>query len=302
MSDEEYNSDEAVEEGYGEEGYYVEEPQDDAGDGYDYGDEAYEEPEPEPEEEQSEEPETEPEPEPEPDGNEPEEEYSEEPEAAEPDGNEVEEQEEEVRGDEEDDDWNRVEEQAVGHDTNAAEDPSGGGDSGGGLGSLVKGRTNIMSSGGMESIVEKMLGEAAHRFLGINPETGAIIGAIAGNLIFNMGGRGNSLTSIGKVILDNIISGKYKRDVHPFVPPVPTPGATSFGLNFQAERDRCLASKTLFEDPEFPATDRSLYYKSPPDQHVEWKRPGVSSRLKDHKDTDADSNSGRLDWHSCFVF
>ncbi|PIO58971.1 calpain family cysteine protease, partial [Teladorsagia circumcincta] len=131
----------------------------------------------------------------------------------------------------------------------------------------------IMSSGGMESMVEKMLGEAAHRFLGINPETGAIIGAIAGNIIFNMGGRGNSLTGIGKLILDNIISGKYKRDVHPFIPPVPTPGATTFGLDFYKERERCLTSKILFEDPEFPAAEQSLYYKTPPDQHVEWKRP-----------------------------
>ncbi|VDO78140.1 unnamed protein product [Haemonchus placei] len=123
--------------------------------------------------------------------------------------------------------------------------------------SIPTGLTNIMSSGGLESMVEKMLGEAAHRFLGINPETGAIIGAIAGNIIFNMGGRNNSLTSIGKLILDNIISGKYKRDV-----------------NFYKERERCLTSKILFEDPEFPAADRSLYFKTPPDQHVEWKRPG----------------------------
>ncbi|KHJ78377.1 calpain family cysteine protease [Oesophagostomum dentatum] len=89
-----------------------------------------------------------------------------------------------------------------------------------------------------------------------------------------MGGRGNSLTSIGKVILDNIISGKYRRDVHPFVNPVPTPGATTFGLNFHEEREKCLANRTLFEDPEFPAADRSIYYKTPPDQHIEWKRPG----------------------------
>ncbi|KIH45252.1 hypothetical protein ANCDUO_24711 [Ancylostoma duodenale] len=136
------------------------------------------------------------------------------------------------------------------------------------------GLSNIMSSGGMETIVQKMLGEAAHRFLGINPETGAIIGAIAGNIIFNMGGRGNSLTGIGKIILDNIISGKYKRDVHPFVPPVPTPGAATFGLNFHEEREKCLNNKVLFEDPEFPAADRSIYYKTPPDQHIEWKRPG----------------------------
>ena len=124
-------------------------------------------------------------------------------------------------------------------------------------------------------MVEKMLGEAAHRFMGINPETGAILGAIAGNIIFSLGGKGNSLGSIGKVILDNLISGKYRRDIHPFVPPVPTPGATRFGLNFNQERGRCLQSKMLFEDPEFPACDRSLYFKTPPDHPVEWMRPGV---------------------------
>ncbi|XGW32001.1 hypothetical protein V3C99_010295 [Haemonchus contortus] len=269
--------------GNDEDAYYHEEPQDGEAEGHNYdGDyeRGYEEAEEEPEPEYEEEPEAEPEPE------------------EVPENNEVVEPEKEA----DDDDDYGVEEQAVSHETNA-EDPNAAGDGGGGgggLGSLVKGAldgfggsnlgdlvgsisqiaggegglTNIMSSGGLESMVEKMLGEAAHRFLGINPETGAIIGAIAGNIIFNMGGRNNSLTSIGKLILDNIISGKYKRDVHPFVPPVPTPGATTFGLDFYKERERCLTSKILFEDPEFPAADRSLYFKTPPDQHVEWKRPG----------------------------
>uniref|UniRef100_A0A1I7WCR8 Calpain catalytic domain-containing protein n=1 Tax=Heterorhabditis bacteriophora TaxID=37862 RepID=A0A1I7WCR8_HETBA len=92
---------------------------------------------------------------------------------------------------------------------------SGFGDIIGNIGKIVGGDeilTNLISSGRMESAVEKMLGDAAHTFLGVNPATGAIIGAIAGNLIFNMGGKGNSLGCIGKVILDNIISGKYHRD------------------------------------------------------------------------------------------
>lgn len=49
----------------------------------------------------------------------------------------------------------------------------------------------------------------------------------------------------------------------------------SFNLDFSVERDRCLQEKRLFEDPEFPASDRSLYYKTPPKKTIQWKRPGV---------------------------
>lgn len=71
-----------------------------------------------------------------------------------------------------------------------------------------------MASGGMSELVGNLIGSAAHRFFGINPETGRIIGAIAGNIIFNLGGKDNSLGGIGKLILDNIISGKFKRKVN----------------------------------------------------------------------------------------
>lgn len=39
----------------------------------------------------------------------------------------------------------------------------------------------------------------------------------------------------------------------------------------------CLRRKVLFEDPNFPATDDSLYYKSTPGPTVSWKRPKVST-------------------------
>lgn len=65
----------------------------------------------------------------------------------------------------------------------------------------------------MEQLIGNLIGEAAHRFLGVDPGTGKIIGAIAGNVIFNLGGKDNSLGNIGKIILDNIISGKWRRDV-----------------------------------------------------------------------------------------
>ncbi|RCN50412.1 calpain family cysteine protease [Ancylostoma caninum] len=125
----------------------------------------------------------------------------------------------------------------------------------------------------MESTAEKMLEDAALNFIGLDLETGAILSAFAGNTIFNVGGRDNSLSIIGKIILDNIVSGKFKKDVDPFVPPVPTPGVTKSSLNFYEERDKCKAKGVLFEDPEFPATDRSLYYEERPQGKIEWKRP-----------------------------
>uniref|UniRef100_A0AAY5KUA5 Calpain 6 n=1 Tax=Esox lucius TaxID=8010 RepID=A0AAY5KUA5_ESOLU len=36
---------------------------------------------------------------------------------------------------------------------------------------------------------------------------------------------------------------------------------------------KCLEDKKLFEDPEFPVTNASLFYKKPPPGRVEWKRP-----------------------------
>lgn len=37
----------------------------------------------------------------------------------------------------------------------------------------------------------------------------------------------------------------------------------------------CQERSILFEDPEFPADDSSLYYKSGGNFSVEWKRPSV---------------------------
>ncbi|WKX98459.1 hypothetical protein Q1695_013832 [Nippostrongylus brasiliensis] len=157
----------------------------------------------------------------------------------------------------------------------------GGGQYGGGGGNINPNRLN----GGMVNIIGNLIGEAAHRFLGVDPATGRIIGAVAGNVIMGLGGKDNSLGNIGKVILDNIISGKFRRDIDPFVRPEPRPsrgGGPSpiqpvpahDPLDFYAERDKCLAEKRLFEDPHFPADDSSLFYSRSPPKRVEWLRPG----------------------------
>lgn len=46
--------------------------------------------------------------------------------------------------------------------------------------------------------------------------------------------------------------------------------------NYSALKRACLRRKVLFEDPSFPATDDSLYYKGTPGPTVRWKRPKVS--------------------------
>ncbi|KAK6015500.1 calpain family cysteine protease, partial [Ostertagia ostertagi] len=178
----------------------------------------------------------------------------------------------------------------------------GGGQYGGGGGNINPNRLN----GGMVNILGNLIGEAAHRFLGVDPATGRIIGAVAGNVIMGLGGKDNSLGNIGKIILDNIISGKFRRDVSelscaffedfypylfryagrdPFVRPEPRPDRTGgitpiqpipshAPLDFYEERDKCLQEKRLFEDPHFPAQDSSLFYSKSPPKRIEWLRPG----------------------------
>ncbi|XP_049818414.1 calpain-A-like isoform X3 [Aethina tumida] len=43
--------------------------------------------------------------------------------------------------------------------------------------------------------------------------------------------------------------------------------------DFLEIRDRCLENGELFEDPEFPCEDSSLYFSKRPDRYFEWKRP-----------------------------
>ncbi|XP_028027619.1 calpain-B-like isoform X6 [Bombyx mandarina] len=56
---------------------------------------------------------------------------------------------------------------------------------------------------------------------------------------------------------------------------------SSFGpatyQDFKDIRSRCLAEGRRFEDPEFPAVDRSLYYKESLDRPITWLRPGEIS-------------------------
>ncbi|KAJ8959424.1 hypothetical protein NQ318_022115 [Aromia moschata] len=43
--------------------------------------------------------------------------------------------------------------------------------------------------------------------------------------------------------------------------------------DFYAIRDECLENGTLWEDPEFPAENSSLFFSQRPDRYYEWKRP-----------------------------
>ncbi|XP_059197909.1 calpain-9 [Centropristis striata] len=45
------------------------------------------------------------------------------------------------------------------------------------------------------------------------------------------------------------------------------------GKSFEQLRQECLQKGVLFEDPDFPAVDSSLYYSQSVPVHIEWKRP-----------------------------
>lgn len=53
--------------------------------------------------------------------------------------------------------------------------------------------------------------------------------------------------------------------------------------NYSALKRACLRKKVLFEDPTFPATDDSLYYKGSPGPAVRWKRPKVIPDWKEQE-------------------
>ena len=45
--------------------------------------------------------------------------------------------------------------------------------------------------------------------------------------------------------------------------------------DFKSIKSQCAANNQLFEDPEFPANDRALYFSKQPSFKAEWKRPKV---------------------------
>ena len=51
-------------------------------------------------------------------------------------------------------------------------------------------------------------------------------------------------------------------------------------MSYKTVRDRSLADGVLYEDPEFPAAHKSVYY-SKVDSKIQWKRPKVRSEIRD---------------------
>lgn len=71
-----------------------------------------------------------------------------------------------------------------------------------------------MANGSLEIAASNLIANAnQNNSFGINPDTGKIIGAVAGNTIFQLGGKDNNLSGIGKIVLNNIVTGKYQRKV-----------------------------------------------------------------------------------------
>uniref|UniRef100_A0A0M3IPF5 Calpain catalytic domain-containing protein n=1 Tax=Ascaris lumbricoides TaxID=6252 RepID=A0A0M3IPF5_ASCLU len=58
------------------------------------------------------------------------------------------------------------------------------------------------------------------------------------------------------------------------LPRPPSPASKAEALDFYRTRDQCLQERRLFEDPEFPACDSSLFFSKRPPKLIEWRRPG----------------------------
>ncbi|KAI6244122.1 Calpain family cysteine protease [Aphelenchoides fujianensis] len=169
---------------------------------------------------------------------------------------------------------------------------------GGDRGKYAGGGPNIGSNllkGGVCDAIGNLIGQAAHRFLGVDANTGKDHRVHCGQRSLQSGRQGQQAqqhrqgdprqhhqarsTLFSPLIHMPASSGKFRRDTDPFVKPepVPTPGPPirrGDALDFYAERDRCLKEKVLFEDPDFPADDSSLFFSRRPPKRVEWLRPG----------------------------
>lgn len=51
------------------------------------------------------------------------------------------------------------------------------------------------------------------------------------------------------------------------------------GKTFEQLRQECLKKGKLFEDPDFPAVEDSLFFSQRVPVNFEWKRPGVSEHF-----------------------
>jgi len=65
---------------------------------------------------------------------------------------------------------------------------------------------------------------------------------------------------------------KPKSDLRPSGPPMKLKGVTYAEIKAQ-----CLAEGQLFEDPDFPAVDSSIFFSRSPPRPFVWLRPPVSS-------------------------
>lgn len=85
-----------------------------------------------------------------------------------------------------------------------------------------------------------------------------------------------------RVGLRNIQSNKvivppdYGNDASKAIPSTRGGDLATSSLSYDELKAKLLKEGRLFEDPDFPATDRSLYYSQRPPRQIQWLRPSVS--------------------------
>ncbi|KPP78698.1 calpain-5-like, partial [Scleropages formosus] len=72
------------------------------------------------------------------------------------------------------------------------------------------------------------------------------------------------------------------------------------GQKYSVLKKSCWEANKLFEDPEFPTVDKSLFYQRSPPGRVEWKRPGVIPNWKEQEWDPKHPESYAGIFHFCF--
>ena len=65
--------------------------------------------------------------------------------------------------------------------------------------------------------------------------------------------------------------GSISKSINPHAKP--TDAVPHNSLSYENIRDACLKDGVLFEDPDFPAVNKTMYFSKEPPRQFEWKRP-----------------------------
>eukprot|EP00914_Ancora_sagittata_P021515 GHVO01042593.1.p1 GENE.GHVO01042593.1~~GHVO01042593.1.p1 ORF type:complete len:778 (-),score=128.21 GHVO01042593.1:745-3078(-) len=85
--------------------------------------------------------------------------------------------------------------------------------------------------------------------------------------------NGNRPVTTFKASKASPLESRYKKGYGARKERAPSKPIALAGKSYEEIRDECLSQGVLFEDPDFPATDKTIFFSRPPPRPFVWKRP-----------------------------